>query len=517
MSRLGPSVDGSLSTLLVVAAGVVVLSFAALSGPAVVSGGVPGVSSASGESGAALTTGGSAATGGHTSAVAAGAVTHGTSSGTGAVAQAGRPGAGPAAAAAAGVACATGRNGGSTDRGVTGSEIKLGATIVSSGIGASFLGPVRLGMTAVKNDVNRSGGICGRQISLKLVDDGWDAQRGYTYIRNLIEGDKVFALAVNPSSEGLRIASNEGYFSTTRTPVIGTDGMLNSQYVDPWLWPVAASTVSTMHIIAQDAYTRNRARNFSIIYDSQYHFGVEGAFAFNAAVKRLTGKDIPGYSKGSNSSCNGRFCAISAGKASYASENKQFNYACFTATDACDFVALLLEPTEALSFIQQGFSATFPAGMGLAQTLFSRSFATGCGSTCDGATVWTGYNPPIDALASSKAVASYVDAVQSVDPNADVFNQFLEGGYSGMLLTVEALKRVGPQLTRDRVAAVLDAMDYDNGLSTPLRWRPGQHYANVAMQPFQIKYKGSFNGFNAVGTGWVKDPWVGQDTPKEGR
>ena len=512
MSRLGPSVDGSLSTVLVVAAGVVVLSFAALTGPAAESGGAPGAVAAAADGGGPVAAGGGTG-GGTTGAVAAAGTTGTKTTGT----ARGPAAAGPAQAAPAGVTCAAGRNGGATDRGVTANEIKLGATIVSSGIGASFLGPVRVGMTAVKNDVNRAGGICGRQISLKLVDDGWDAQRGYTYIRNLVEGEKVFGLAVNPSSEGLRVASNEGYFAKTRTPVMGTDGMLNSQYVDPWIWPVAASTVSTMHIIAADAYKRTRARNFSIVYDSQYHFGVEGAFAFNAAVKRLTGKDIPGYAKGANSSCSGRFCAISAGRQSYAPENKQFNDACFNGVDECDFVALLLEPSEALSFVNQGFGRKFLAGMGLAQTLFSRQFAAGCGSTCDGATVWTGYNPPIEALASVPAVASYVNAVRRVDPSVDIYNQFLEGGYSGMLLTIEALKRAGPQLTRDGVARVLDSLDYDNGLSTPLRWRPGNHYANVAMQPFEIQYKGAFNGFRAVGTGWIKDPWVGMDTPKEGR
>lgn len=512
MTRLGPSVDGSLSTLLVVAAGVVVLSFAALTGPGTDAVAIPGVSVAGAADPSSVGPAGTAAP-----------RTTGTRSTTTGGGKAAGPTAtdrtGPAAAAPAGVSCAAGRNGGSTDRGVTGSQIKLGATIVSSGIGASFLGPARVGMIAAKNDINRAGGICGRQISLKLVDDGWDAQRGYTYIRNLVEGDKVFALTVNPSSEGLRIASNEGYFAKTRTPVIGTDGMLNSQYVDPWLWPVAASTVSTMHIMAADAYTRKRARNFSIVYDSQYRFGVEGAFAFNAAVKRLTGKDIPGYTQGANSSCSSRFCAISAGKSSYLTENKTFNDACFSGPDQCDFVALLLEPTEALSFIQQGgFGRDLSAGgLGLAQTLFGRSFAASCGSVCDGAIVWTGYNPPVEALASAPSVASYVAAVQRVDRSVDIYNQFLEGAYSGMLLTIEALRRAGPQLTRDGVARVLDGLDYNNGLSTPLRWRPGQHYANVAMQPFQIQYKGAFNGFRAAGTGWAKDPWVGQDTPKEGR
>src|SRR5260221_11938654 len=264
MTRMGPSVDGSMTTLLVVAVGVAALSFGTLtksgSEQVVVSGAAVGCGP-----GAVVPVAPGAAQGNN--APGAAAVASGKPRTTAA------PSVNQGSQAEAQAACAAGRNGGSTDRGVTGTSIKLGATIVSSGIGASFLGPVRVGMTAVKDAANRTGGICGRQPDLNLVDNGWDAQRGYSYLRNLVEGDHVFALAVNPSSEGLRIASNEGYFTKTRTPVIGTDGMLNSQYVDPWVWPVAASTVSTMHIMAWDAYNRLRARHFSIVYDSQYHFG----------------------------------------------------------------------------------------------------------------------------------------------------------------------------------------------------------------------------------------------------
>jgi ABC-type branched-subunit amino acid transport system substrate-binding protein len=509
ISRRSPSVDGALTTVLVVGAGALVLSLVAIS------------SSPSGTSALGTSAGpGQTATG---QTQTNGAVVPGSSTQAGGKAGSGVTGqssGSTSAALPAGVSCAAGRNGGSTDRGVSGSKINLGATIVSSGIGASFLGPVRIGINAVKDKVNRAGGICGRQLSIKLVDDGWDAQRGYGYIRNLVEGDKVFALAVDPSSEGLRIASNEHYFAKTQTPVVGTDGMLNSQYVDPWVWPVASSTVSTMHIMAYDAYHRLNARHFSIIFDSQYHFGVEGAFAFNAAVKRLTGSDIPGYFKpGSSSSCAGRFCAISAGQSSYSTENQSYNNACFTSTAGqaaasgnCDFVALLLEPTEAETFLRGGFAGNFSAGMGFAQTLFTRDFAQACGSTCNQAHVWTGYNPPVGQFASLPAVATYVKDVHAEDPAADIDNQFLEGGYSGMELVVAALQKVGPLLTRTSLAGVLDAMTFDDGLSTSLQWRQGQHYANVAMQSFSIQYNNGFNGFRPDGVGWVKDPWVGLDT-----
>lgn len=504
MSRFGPSVDGSLTTLGVVAAGVIALSVVALQqgGGTVTEAVGPGTSVAGtvqqqqsrGDGTTTTTTGKNGA-----KTVAGGKTASGAVSG---------PGVAPEVANGT---CNSSNNGGKTDRGVSATSIKLGATVVQSGIGASFLGPVRVALNAVKNDVNRAGGICGRMLELKLVDDGWDANRGFQFIQNLVQSDNVFALAVNPSSEGVRVASIGGYFGKTRTPVVGSDGMLNDQYLDPWVWPIAASTVSSMHVMAYDACKRLSKKNFSIVFDNKYHFGVEGAFAFNAAVKRCTGKDIPGYfNPKTGGGCSARFCAITAGQTSYDTENKAWNDACFggAGSDKCDFAALLLEPNEAVNFLRNGTQIEVTKGM--AQTLFNRDFASRCGSICDDAMVWTGYYPPIEQFAALPAVKDYVATVRGESPDVDVTNQFLEGGYAGMRLLVDALERVGPHLTRDRLKATLDGMDLDLGLTTPLRWRPGNHLANASMRAFAIQYKGGFNGFRSV-TGWIRDPYLGLD------
>ena len=126
-----------------------------------------------------------------------------------------------------GLACARGRNGGATDTGVTGDRIKLAATVVKSGIGASFLKEVPIALEAVVNKVNREGGVCGRLLDLKMVDDGWDAARGQQFIRNFIS-EGVFALAVSPSSEGLDAAIRNGDIARAGIPVVGADGMLIS-------------------------------------------------------------------------------------------------------------------------------------------------------------------------------------------------------------------------------------------------------------------------------------------------
>ncbi|HZQ29225.1 MAG TPA: ABC transporter substrate-binding protein [Acidimicrobiales bacterium] len=406
------------------------------------------------------------------------------------------------------LSCAAGSNGGNTDVGVSASSIKLAATVVADGPGSSFLGPVRTGITTVLDKINNSGGVCGRRLDLTLRNDSWDAARGKQYIQNFVEGDKVFALAVVPSSEGLREA--DAYIQQQKVPVVGTDGMLIHQYKNPWIWPVATSTISTMHAMAKNAADRGSKR-FGIVFDAQYHFGVEGAFAFNQAVKRLTGDNIPGFDS-QLKSCTGRFCGIQPGKPSYSGDAKQFNDACFSGAGTCDFIAYLLEPDTALSFLREGRPANPQIGFAGAQPLFTRPFAENCQRPCDGMWVWTGYNPPLESLASDPDVARYVNEVHQESASADTTNQFLEGGYIGMSLMVQALQKVGPALTRQNLKNVLDSMTFSSGLTSPLAWRPGNHFANVSAQAFEIQYKQSFNGWRKA-TSFIADPWVGEDIP----
>lgn len=411
-----------------------------------------------------------------------------------------------------GLVCAAGRNGSATDVGVTGERIRLGATVVDSGIGSAFLGDVRFGMLAVMNRVNASGGICGRRLELVMKDDGWEAQRGKQFIENLVEGERVFALAVVPSSEGLRAA--DGYVRAHGIPVVGTDGMLISQYTNPVIWPVAASTITGMHVMARNAADRGK-KNFAMVYDLNFRFGVEGAFAFNAAHKRLFGRDIPGYSNPlENPRCTARFCGIKAGQPSYQTELEVVRSACAQAP-ACDYVVYLLEPETALTWMRGG-GIRSGGGVEVAgpQPLFNRGFGVQCAQRCHDMWVWTGFVPPVEPFLSRGPVAAYVNDLRRTNAQADANNSFVEGGYLGMKLLVDALTRLGPNVTRRGLIQVLDATRLDSGLSSPLSFRPGNHFANPCMMAFAIQSRPSFAGWRQA-TEWVCDPWLGQDLPGE--
>jgi ABC-type branched-subunit amino acid transport system substrate-binding protein len=416
-------------------------------------------------------------------------------------------GSGPAAplpASKPGLECARGRNGGSTDTGVTGTSIKLGATVVKSGIGASFLKEVPIALEAVKNKVNRRGGVCGRLLELTMVDDGWKAARGQQFIRSFI-AQGMFALAVSPSSEGLDAAIRSGDIRRAGIPVVGADGMLVSQYTDPWVWPVAASTMTAMHVMAKEAAQpvipgQKAAKTFGLVYDKTYHFGVEGAAAFRGALRRLFGPQ----------SVLRADVGIEADKGSYKVDVDEFNRGC----NRCDFVAMLLEPATALQWIRDG--ASFGSvKTGGPQPLFVDSFARSCGTPCNGMWVWSGYRPPVWPFDDDPGVVRYKNDVEAQRSTIDTSNPFVQGGYLGMQLLVKGLEVVGPELTRKRLQTALDSLVLDIGLSVPLRWTRGNHYANNSAQAFSIVINtGAFSGWRYEQTGWVADPWVGLDVPK---
>lgn len=406
---------------------------------------------------------------------------------------------------AANLKCAPGLNGGATDQGVTGSEIRLATTVVESGIGRPFLRDVRFAMEAVKENVNRAGGICGRKLKIQYIDDGWSPDLGAQFLRTLInepnKDKKIFAIPVGPSSEGLRLVIHSGDIDRAQMPVVGADGMLMEQYVKEdgtpqrWVSPVAAATVASARIMAVDAL-KDHAKTFGIVFDKNYRFGQEAAKAFNAEVKRLTGKDILGFNKDNN--CEQRYCGIQAGQSNYPNEVREYF------REKVDFTALFLEPQTALTWMTDpNTPAARQVKYGAAQPLFTRDFASNCRDKCDQMKVWTGFKPNIESYKADPAVQAYVNDMARTNPQADVFNAFAVGGYVGMKLLVEGLKAIGPYVTRERLRQALDNIKLDTGLTIQpaLQWRPGVRYVNTQMQGFIIQYKNTFAGWREGLTG----------------
>src|SRR5215213_415452 len=93
-----------------------------------------------------------------------------------------------AGAIATGATAATG-----ADPGITGKTILLGGTSPLSGTASAYASVAR-GANAYFKYVNARGGVNGRTIRYKIVDDGYNPAQTVQATKQLVEQDKVFAI-----------------------------------------------------------------------------------------------------------------------------------------------------------------------------------------------------------------------------------------------------------------------------------------------------------------------------------
>ena len=79
--------------------------------------------------------------------------------------------------------------------GVSADKIVFGQAAALSGPAAALGQGMRVGIDAAFAEVNRAGGIKGRKLELKSVDDGYEPTRSIEAVKKLLAEDKVFAIA----------------------------------------------------------------------------------------------------------------------------------------------------------------------------------------------------------------------------------------------------------------------------------------------------------------------------------
>jgi branched-chain amino acid transport system substrate-binding protein len=95
--------------------------------------------------------------------------------------------------AALGVAIPGAHAGSTADPGVTGNAILIGGTVPLTGPAAAFAS-VAPGADAYFRYVNDRGGVFGRRIRYRYVDDGFEVGRTVEQTRRLVQQDRVFAI-----------------------------------------------------------------------------------------------------------------------------------------------------------------------------------------------------------------------------------------------------------------------------------------------------------------------------------
>lgn len=134
-----------------------------------------------------------------------------------------------------------------SDRGVTATEIRLGASSVLSGpLGAQTL-DYGVGARLYFDAVNAAGGVHGRKISYTTLDDGFDVKRAVENTRKLIEDESVFMIfnSTGTAQTGAILPLLAESRTIAFGPVTGASGF--REKVNPYLFHVRASYANEAH------------------------------------------------------------------------------------------------------------------------------------------------------------------------------------------------------------------------------------------------------------------------------
>jgi ABC-type branched-subunit amino acid transport system substrate-binding protein len=79
--------------------------------------------------------------------------------------------------------------------GVTADKIVFGQATALEGPASALGQGMKLGLEAAFAEINKAGGVKGRKLELKSVDDGYEPTKSIEAVKKLLEEDKVFAIA----------------------------------------------------------------------------------------------------------------------------------------------------------------------------------------------------------------------------------------------------------------------------------------------------------------------------------
>ena len=179
------------------------------------------------------------------------------------------------ALAASGFACA---------QGVTESQILLGQSAALTGPAQQLGKDMRFGANLYFDHVNKQGGVNGRRIVLKSLDDGYESNRAAANTKKLINEDKVFALfgyVGTPTS-----AASLPIFTEARVPFVGafTGAELLRHPVNRYVFNVRASYFDETEAIVQHLTAMSIDR-IAIFYQNDA-YGQAGLAGVERALKK---------------------------------------------------------------------------------------------------------------------------------------------------------------------------------------------------------------------------------------
>jgi branched-chain amino acid transport system substrate-binding protein len=354
------------------------------------------------------------------------------------------------------------------DDGVSKDKILFGQVAALTGPAQALGQGMREGILAAFDEANRAGGVNGRTLALKSVDDGYEPEQTIVAIKKLIAEDKVFALVgavgTPTSKAGQPIAT------AAKVPFIGP--FTGAEFLrDPYNRYVV--NIRSSYFQETEAWIEHLTKDLgikkiAILYQDDA-FGLAGLQGVNKALaKRHMSLVASGSFKRNTTAIKSALLDIMKG-------DPQAVVTVGPYKPVAAFIKLARQLKMDAVFVAISFVG-------------SDSLAEELGSQGTGVIISQVVPFPWDK--SLPVVASYTKSLTTVNPNAKPGFVSLEGYLVGRVV-VEALKRIVGEPTRE---ALLDAMakaPFDLGGVT-LRFGPSNNQGSDRVYFTILRSDGSF-------------------------
>ena len=342
----------------------------------------------------------------------------------------------------------------SAETGVTADTIRIG--MFGPLTGPTAVGSLPLfGAAAVYKDVNAHGGINGRKIELFIEDDACDPNKTISATKKLIAQDQVFMVHGGWCS-GTVMAIKPELARNPQLPymVLGAASAAISTPVMSNLFHPIATTNTVTRTMLDFALSKPDAKRVAIIS----HSDEWGKSHINPLLEYMKIKGIEPVES----------VWLERGSTSATSQLLKLRNA------KPDVVLAILYPPELTLYLRGADKYGIKAPTVTTQGVSIEDMVHRVGNPAATKDLFVFY--PLSSTLDAPEFSKWVDMYRKYYPNEPVETlSFM--GMTGALAIVEAIKRAGPDLTREKVIDELNKLrDFDPGLqSGPLTFTPEVH------------------------------------------
>jgi ABC-type branched-subunit amino acid transport system substrate-binding protein len=353
------------------------------------------------------------------------------------------------------------------ENGVTNDTIVLGQSVALTGPAASLGIEMRDGAKAYFDQVNAAGGVHGRRIELRTLDDGYEPSRTAPNTKKLIEEDKVFALfgyVGTPTS-----AAALPIFTQAKVPFFGafTGAELLRDPFNRYIFNVRASYYDETEKIVEQLVSTG-SKNIAVFYQNDAYGQAGLAGVQRAMTARQLKIPVTGTVERNTIEVAAAVKAIHAARP--------------------DAVVMVSAYKSCGEFIRQMKAAGSAAQFYNVSFVGSKALAADLGK--EGLGVAISQVMPFPWSASVPIVKEYQQLMTRAGHKEFTFSTI--EGFVAAKVFVEGLRRTGRDLTRDKFIAALEKMDNADVGGFYVSFSPKNHNASKFVDLTIIGRDGKF-------------------------